>query len=82
MINVLGKSPKSFVSAFEVCSLAICIFLTLSGFSANLSADTVAPDQQTGDSGQVDSEDEPVEVAEEININDPTAAAISVSAGW
>lgn len=48
----------------------LCILLALTFFSASLYADTT------------DSDDDSPDVEEEVNTNDPTAAAISVSAGW
>jgi len=50
--------------------IMLCFLLALISFPVSLYADTT------------DSDDDSPDVEEEINTNDPTAAAISVSAGW
>jgi len=50
--------------------ILLCFLLALISFPVSLYADTT------------DSDDDSPDVEEEINTNDPTAAAISVSAGW
>jgi len=79
---MLSSAQHPVLDGERTAPLLTCVLLVLLIFSFNLYAGTAESDQQTGDSGQVDSEDAPVEVAEEVNTNDPTAAAISVSAGW
>jgi hypothetical protein len=69
--------------------LLLSVFAAFALLSANVSADTANTDQQDEKTGQVAADDIPgvaaldeMEEAEEVNTNDPTAAAISVSAGW
>jgi hypothetical protein len=64
--------------------LLFCLLLALMSFSVNVSADTADTDQQADETGQEASDDIPAAAAleEEVNTNDPTAAAISVSFGW
>lgn len=69
--------------------LLLSVFSAFALLSANVSADTANTDQQDEKTGQVAADDIPgvaaldeMEEAEEVNTNDPTAAAISVSAGW
>jgi hypothetical protein len=66
-----------------------CLLTALISVSVNLGADTADTDQEAVATGQVTSDTRqdasdsiPALVSEEINTNDPTAAAISVSAGW
>jgi len=70
-----------------------CLATALMAFSLNLSADPADTDQEPAETGpgtgQVAADDIPgvaavdeMEETEEVNTNDPTAAAISVSAGW
>ena len=56
--------------------------LALLCFSVNLSAETTDADQQTPKAGHTDTDSDVLEAEEEVNTNDPTAAAISISAGW
>ncbi len=64
--------------------LLVCLLLALMSFSVNVSADTADTDQQADETGQEAADDIPAAAAleEEVNTNDPTAAAISVSFGW
>ena len=64
--------------------LLVCFLLALMSFSVNVSADTADTDQQADETGQEAADDIPAVAAveEEVNTNDPTAAAISVSFGW
>ena len=59
-----------------------CLLLALISFSVNLYAQTTDTEQQDVEAGQTTPEDELPAVEEEVNTNDPTAAAISISAGW
>jgi len=62
----------------------LCLLLMLLSFSANVCAETEESDQQVAETDQVAAEDIPATLTseEEVNTNDPTAAAISVSFGW
>ena len=69
--------------------LLLCMFVALASLSVNVSADAANPDQQDEGTSQIAADDIPgvaaldeMEEAEEVNTNDPTAPAISVSAGW
>ena len=73
--------------------LLLCQVAALTVFSLEVSADPADTDQQAAETGpetgQVAADDIPgvaavdeMEEAEEVNTNDPTAPAISVSAGW
>jgi hypothetical protein len=64
--------------------LLICLLIALMSFSVSLSAETEDNDQETTGTGQEAADDVPAaaELEEEVNTNDPTAAAISVSMGW
>lgn len=59
-----------------------CLLLVLMSFSVNLYAQTTDTEQQGVEAGQTTSEEDIPAVVEEVNTNDPTAAAISISAGW
>ena len=63
--------------------LMYCLIATLMSFSANLYADTADTDQEAVETEKA-ADDVPALLAleEEVNTNDPTAAAISISAGW
>jgi len=73
---------KSILANMPGKLLLLCLLLALMSFSVNLCADTADTDQQATKTGQVNSDDDPADVVEEVNTNDPTAAAISVSFGW
>ncbi len=64
--------------------LLVCLLLVLMAFSVNVCAETADIDQQADETGQEAADDIPAVAAleEEVNTNDPTAAAISVSFGW
>ncbi len=64
--------------------LLVCLLLVLMSFSVNVCAETADIDQQADETGQEAADDIPAAAAleEEVNTNDPTAAAISVSFGW
>ena len=61
---------------------ALCILVVSMTFSASIWAEAANTDQQATDTEQANSDDAVAETPEEVNTNDPTAAAISVSAGW
>ena len=60
----------------------LCLLLGLMSFSVNLYAQTTDTEQQDVEAGQTTSEEAFPAIEEEVNTNDPTAAAISISAGW
>jgi len=62
--------------------ILLSLLLVFMSFSVSLCADTTDTSQQSANSGQATTDDDSPEAEEEINTNDPTAAAISVSAGW
>jgi hypothetical protein len=62
--------------------LLMCLWAVVLSLSFNVSADTQDDEQQAASSGQIDAVDDVAEVQEEVNTNDPTAAAISISVGW
>ena len=84
MINYLISAQKSKLANLPCQLLLLCILAVLMSFSVNLWADTDTEDtdQQTTTTGQADHDESPADAVEEVNTNDPTAAAISVSAGW
>jgi hypothetical protein len=93
MRNFLLSAQKTKLDNMTRMLLLFCLATALMAVSLNLSADMADPDQQateTGpETGQVAADDIPgvaaldeMEEAEEVNTNDPTAPAISVSAGW
>ena len=59
---------------------ALCVLVVFMAFSASIWAEAANTDQQATDTGQANSDDAVAETPEEVNTNDPTAAAISVSA--
>ena len=93
MRKFLLSAQKTILDHMTRMLLLLFLATALIAISVNLSADLAATDQQddkTGpETGQVAADDIPgtaaleeMEEAEEVNTNDPTAAAISVSAGW
>ncbi len=62
--------------------LPLCILVALLSFSGIVCAETTESDQQPDETAQVASDDGSADVAEDVNTNDPTAAAISISMGW
>jgi len=91
-IIILSAQKTKLDNMTRMLSL-FCLATALMAFSLNLSADPADTDQEpakTGPgTGQVAADDIPgvaavdeMEETEEVNTNDPTAAAISVSAGW
>jgi len=62
--------------------LLFCLWVTLTIFYVNLWAGAADTDQQDAEGGPLDSDSQPADVVEEVNTNDPTAAAISISMGW
>ena len=64
--------------------ILLCLLTALMSFPVNVCADAADTDQQDARAGQDAADDIPAELAleEEVNTNDPTAAAISVSFGW
>jgi len=70
----LGKLP--------VRLLVFSFLLTLLSFSVSLPAATTDDNQKANTTEPTVDEQDVPEVVEKINTNDPTAAAISVSAGW
>jgi hypothetical protein len=60
----------------------LCLLLVFMSFSVGLCADTTDTDQQAVKTGQTTPDDDSSDAEEEVNTNDPTAAAISVSMGW
>jgi hypothetical protein len=62
--------------------ILLCLATTLMAFSAGVYADTADSDQEGDDAAPEAADDIPALVSEEVNTNDPTAAAISISAGW
>ena len=74
--NLLSARKTEFANLPGRLSL-LCLLLVLMAFSASVCAETEESDQVAAD-------DIPATLAleEDVNTNDPTAAAISVSFGW
>jgi hypothetical protein len=67
------------------CKLSLlCLLSALMSLSASVCAETQESDQHGAEAEQAAAEEVPATAAqeEEVNTNDPTAAAISVSFGW
>ena len=73
-LAMFAKQPGKF--------LPQCFLIALMSFSVNLYAGTPDTDPQGDEAKSVTSNDDPADAVAEVNTNDPTAAAISVSFGW
>ena len=82
MMDFLRSAQKFKFAGEPGKLLLLCFLVVLMTFSVSVYADTAETNQQDAKSGQVDSDDSTADVEEEVNTNDPTAAAISVSFGW
>jgi len=89
MKNYLISAHKSNLDYMTSKLFLSCLVAALMSFSVCLCADPAHADQDADKTGQVAADDIPgvaaldeMEEVEEVNTNDPTAAAISVSAGW
>jgi hypothetical protein len=84
MNNYLSSALKSKFADMPGALLLLSLLVALMFFPVIVHADTADTDQQAAETGQVASDDIPAALAleEEVNTNDPTAAAISVSMGW
>jgi hypothetical protein len=78
------RKPSWARMAVKPLSLSVLIVLIFSSIS--LYANAADADQEAAETGQNAEDDIPalvsLEEVEEVNTNDPTAAAISISAGW
>ena len=84
MNNYLISAQKSKFADMPGALLLLSLLVALMFFPVIVHADTADTDQQADETGQEAADDIPAVAAleEEVNTNDPTAAAISVSFGW
>jgi len=86
MRSFLLSAQKTKLDHMTRMLLLLFLATALIAISVNLSADSADSDQQDDktrpETEQVAADAIPALVSEEVNTNDPTAAAISVSAGW
>ena len=82
MKNYSITAEKTTMTYMPARLFLLCLLLALMSFSVNLYAETADTEQQDVEAGQTTPEGDLPAVEEEVNTNDPTAAAISISAGW